>query len=389
MQLSLAFPGCHKRAGVERIMLECANHLASRGHDVTVYASEFELESLVSEVKTKIVGGPRHHIAIAAGWFDRAVTSQLRNSDNSLLCSFGVVSPPGGVHWVQSVHKAWIETSQRTRSTAGRLKQLCNPIHPLILRREHNHFVNRRYRKVIALTERVKYDLQRFYNVPDEDIVILPNGFSGNEFNTANTTSARSEMRAQLGYLDTDKVVIFVANELDRKGFFPLTRAIAKLNDKDLKLLVVGSVDSSSLSSYLSSQNLLGRTKFIGPTAQVWRYYAAADVFALPTIYEAWGMVIVEAMACGIPVVTSKLAGAAIAVQDGLNGFLLDDPSDPDEIAGKLSRALNELKSRGSAISQSVTAFEWKRILTRYEEIVLECAQTSVSLLPKIEAPVR
>jgi len=114
--------------------------------------------------------------------------------------------------------------------------------------------------------------------------------------------------------------------------------------------------------------------QFTGPSSEVADYYAAADVFALPTQYEAWGLVIVEAMASGLRVLTSRLAGAAVAVDEGRTGQLLDDPADVPEIATKLQMLLNADGPSPEEISASVAKYEWAQVLRGYESILAECA---------------
>jgi UDP-glucose:(heptosyl)LPS alpha-1,3-glucosyltransferase len=380
MKLALSYPGCHKRAGVERIMLETANYLARRGHDLTVYAAEFEYDSLDARIHTQLIPLPKSRFAAPIGLFARAVKEKLRSQQFDLHCTFGVVCPDGGVEWVQSVHKAWLEISQTTRDLGGRITQMCNPIHPMLLRQEHHRMAGRNYRKLVALTPDVSSDLQRLYRVPVSDIEVLPNGFSSNDFNLENAHKYREVLRQQLGYSATDKVVIFVANELERKGFYSLTQAISMLEDQDIKLLVAGKVNGENEKRYLSDLSLYSRTKFVGPSAEVYKYYAAADLFALPTKYEAWGMVIVEAMACGLPVVTSRLAGASVAVKEGINGLLLDNPSDPAEVAQKLRHALYSFRPQPEVVADSVSEFSWDNILAKYEAILLaQGAKSAVS----------
>ncbi len=146
--------------------------------------------------------------------------------------AFGVQSPPGGVMWVPSVHKAWLEASR----TAARLERAAqaeaNLNHPVLLAMEREYFGRRRYRRLVALTDQVKADLVRFYNVPPEDIAVLPNGYSPRPSSTAaRAETHRAAMRAKLGYGADDTVIVFVANELERKGFGPLLRAVAGLDD--------------------------------------------------------------------------------------------------------------------------------------------------------------
>jgi UDP-glucose:(heptosyl)LPS alpha-1,3-glucosyltransferase len=279
------------------------------------------------------------------------------------------------VLWVQSVHRAWLEISRRRRNWMGRFKQKVNPFHPIALALEDRYFGRRNYRKLIALTDQVKSDLMRLYSVPGRDVVVLPNGFSPDEFNLGRALVERAAVREQLGIRPAEKAVLFVANELERKGFGPLIRALASLKSHRVKLVVVG---RASLKPYHAELHRLGLAESVvavGPTSDVARYYAAADLFALPTQYEAWGLVVVEALASGVPVLTSRLAGAAVAITAGRTGELLDDPDDVDEIKLKLGRMLDGGYDPVEQISQSVAAYAWPKILARYERILLDCAE--------------
>jgi UDP-glucose:(heptosyl)LPS alpha-1,3-glucosyltransferase len=291
-----------------------------------------------------------------------------------VLGTFGVMSPPDGVLWVQSVHKVWLQVSGRERGFTGRLRQRVNLFHPLILAMERNHIGRRKYRRLIALTDQVKQDLMRLYAVPGEDVDILPNGFAPAEFNVGRRRQSRSFVRAQLGYGDGDRVVLFAANELERKGFGPLLRAIASLNDPRIALLAVGRHNARTYAAEIKRLGLSERVRFTGPASDVAAYYAAADVFALPTQYEAWGLVIVEAMACGLPVLTSRVAGAAVAVKEGETGALLDTAHDPAEIAAKLVPLLDGAHVPADQVAESVAGYAWDRILDRYERILAACA---------------
>ncbi len=374
MRVALSFPGCHRRGGVERVVYECASYLASRGHETHLFAAECD-GSLDSRVTRHVVPVPEQPAAFRPWHFRRSSARQLRSGGTGYVHSaFGVESPDDGVLWVGSVHRAWLEISGESRDFKGRLRQRLNPFHPVILNLERRYYQGRRYRRLIALTEQVKSDLQRFYQVPDEDIIVLPNGFSPTEFNVETARERREAMRAELGYRPSDRVVIFVANELERKGFGQLLRAIAGLGDPTLQLLVVGRVTSAGYAGEIERLGLADRVRFTGPTSDVAAYYAAADVFALPTQYEAWGLVIVEALACGLPVVTSRLAGAAQVVFEGHTGELLDDPFDVDEISRRLGQVLSRNDVSAAEIAQSVQSYAWPNILRRYEALLLECA---------------
>jgi UDP-glucose:(heptosyl)LPS alpha-1,3-glucosyltransferase len=369
MRVALAFHGCYRRGGVERITLECANFLASRGHETHVFASEWDVEALDSRVQ-------RHQVESRGGSFLARLRSYVPNCRADygrmepradVLGAFGAVSPPGGVCWVQSVHAAWLSISSRERNWKGRLRQKLNPFHAYAIGLEQEYFGGRKYKHLIALSPQVRDDLARFYNVPAEDVTIIPNGFAPGEFNLQKRRDQRQEMREKLGFGESDRVVIFVANELERKGFGPLLRAIASLQRPEVHLLAVGRLDAGSCAREIEQLGMTSRVQFTGPSSDVASYYAAADVFALPTYYEAWGLVIVEAMACGLPVLTSRLAGASVAVREGQAGALLDDPHDTAEIAAKLRPLLEGGHSSPHEIAASVEEYAWPRVLLAYE----------------------
>jgi UDP-glucose:(heptosyl)LPS alpha-1,3-glucosyltransferase len=112
------------------------------------------------------------------------------------------------------------------------------------------------------------------------------------------------------------------------------------------------------------------RVHMIGPTAQVNACFGMADAFALPTLYEAWGMVVIEALACGLPVLTSRTAGASVAVEPGVNGYLLSRPEDPDAVAMGLRKLRRGLHAAPSAIERTVESYRWERLLGEYAAIL-------------------
>jgi UDP-glucose:(heptosyl)LPS alpha-1,3-glucosyltransferase len=374
MRIALNFPGCYRKGGVERVMLECANFLADQGHDVHVYASTWEPGTLRPTVTQHDVDTGRWPGLSKLVGFGLAVRRQLRQLDPpaDVVAGFGVLCPSGGVLWVCSVQRAWLDTSQRQRNFLGRWKQRVNPFHPLILLMERHHYRGRRYQKLIALTDEVKRELIRFYGVPPGDIVIIPNGFAPAEFSVARMAELREPMRRKLGYSAGDRVVIFVANELERKGFGPLLRAIAQLNDPTVKLLAVGRLNPTAYAAEAERLGMTGRLQYVGSTSDVATFYAAADVFAMPTQHEAWGLVITEALACGLPVVTSRLAGASVSVHEGLAGDLLEDPNDVGEITTKLRKVLQGQHGSAAAIAESVAPYAWGPVLGHFEALLAQ-----------------
>ncbi len=376
MKVALAFPGCHRRAGVERVVWECARYLAGKGHSVTVFASEWEE---CPGGRIEYIRVPRlNHPWFLRGWsFFRNCSAMYDPRQFDVLNTHGCVCPTGGVHWAQSIHHAWLARSREMRHPLSpvRLRQRLNPLHPVLLRLEKLHFAERAYRKVIATTEQVRADLRQFLGVPEQDVVIVPNGFSPEEFNPGKRHARRPAARERLGLGPRDIALLFVAHELERKGYRTILDAMNRLRRPELRLLVVGRADRKTAESLASSLGLSGQVLCCGPTADVSEYHAAADLFVLPTQYEAFCLAILEALGSGLPVVTSSVPGARDAIQPGVNGDIIQDPNNGEQLAAALEPYLEEdfRLSISARVPDTVAAYQWPNVLARYEKVLEEC----------------
>ena len=372
MKVALSFLGCHRKGGVERVMFECAHFLAGRGHEVTVLAGEWEEDTV--PICYRHVPAYRRPFFLRCTSYFHAATRLAEGMDYDVLNTHGVICPTGGVQLVHSLHRAWLERSRSLRGplSAARWKQNLNPLHPVLLRLEERHFRERRYRKLIALTPQVKSDLERLYGVPSEDVIVNPNGFSPTEFNPERRQMRRAEMRAHLGLEPEQTALLFVANELERKGYPTLLAALSQLADPNVRLLVVGNVDPDQVARQAASAGVSGQVVACGPTRDVAGFHAAADLFVLPTQYEAFCLAILEALGSGLPVLTTCVPGAQDAILPGVNGALIKDPRNAEELAAALTPLLDG--PARSALSQaapaSVAAYQWPTVLARYEEIL-------------------
>lgn len=364
----LAFHSFNKRGGIERVAVETATFLAGRGHEVAVVAAQVDDGCLPPSVTVELVPGTGPG-PIGAMRFQRAATKAVRTRHaDAALGTFGAFGPPGGLVWLGSVHARWLEVSRSYRIGKDRWRQAVNPFHWAALRAERRMYGQRRYRHLLALTEDMRNDLTRFYGVPEADVTILPNGYNPEEFNPERAARERGPARAELGLRDDDIAILFVANEIERKGLPVLIEAVAGLGDARLVVVAVGRLDAAAVRALTLRLGLdADRLCMTGPTPDVGRLLAAGDLFVLPTTYEAWGLVIVEALASGLPVVTSRSAGASVVLGD-IAGILLDSPRDAAELAQAITRALS-LKVEEPAIR--LDELTWMTIGQRYARLLL------------------
>jgi D-inositol-3-phosphate glycosyltransferase len=180
-------------------------------------------------------------------------------------------------------------------------------------------------------------------------------------------------------------VLLFVGRIQRLKGLEVLVRAFARLNDLDARLLIVGgqpgtsheSREISRLQHLVARLGIEDRTRFVGAVAhdRLPLYYSAADVTVMPSSYESFGLVAVESLACGTPVVATRVGGLTSIVHDGETGLLVPW-RDADLFAEHLRRVLADTRLRQSLASQaraSVLGYGWDRIadahLALYEDV--------------------
>ena len=369
MRVAITYPYVNRVGGVERVVVEAANELVRTGHEVRIYASTWAEGVLDARVQ-------RHHVPcrprpdlLFALQYRRRCTAALRATSGwwDVHATFSALAPLGGVFWTPSVHREAYRTLLARRGPAGRLVMAANPYHRVRLHMERQLFAPGGHGTIVALSERIKAEVQRHYGVPDAAVVVHPQGFDPAQFNPERRARLRPDARARHGFADGERVVAFVANELERKGFDTLAGALAALDG--VRLLAVGRVDEGRARALAAAAGVDDRVVFAGSSEDVAAELAAADAFALPTRYEPWGLVIAEALAAGLPTVTTALAGAAIAVRDGETGRLLDDPDDPAALADALRWALAPGHDP-AAISASVGWLRWEAVVARYAEIL-------------------
>ena len=168
--------------------------------------------------------------------------------------------------------------------------------------------------------------------------------------------------------------VLFVSNDFKLKRLDLVLRALAFLGDSSFKLLVAGSDDPSPYMKWVRKNGFGDCVAFLGPRKKIEELYAAADVFVLPTLYDAFANVCLEAMACGLPVLTSENNGAAELVENGNQGYVLQT-SNPAELAGRLDflKQASEREPMGERAARTASGFSREKhlseVLNLYERV--------------------
>ena len=156
----------------------------------------------------------------------------------------------------------------------------------------------------------------------------------------------RLELREAFRLADNGFVILLIGNDWKKKGLDTLLRALAHLRDLPLRLIVVGKDDRELYRSTILDLGLQDIVSFQTPSSDVVQFYAAADIYAGPSLEDGFNLPILEAMACGLPVIASIQTGASENITDGENGLILNDPQDDKLLARLIHRLYTDLELR-------------------------------------------
>jgi UDP-glucose:(heptosyl)LPS alpha-1,3-glucosyltransferase len=371
LRIAIVSPEVGSGAGVPHYWLALAQAL-SREHEVHVFTSKTDRPDL-DEVEFHMLRNLNlgwflsHLTFFIAAWARFAVAPQRRPFD--LILGIGALTPfahVATVHFVQAreLDLARLGCFPRERPRTG-LAGLDYALYGRSMSWLGRRFYRSTKTMILAISEGVKQDLAQLEGARLSATAVVPDGVDVQRFSPQHRDRDRDVTRKELGLTDKDKAVLFVGNSWGRKGLSTAIEAISGPGQAETHLIVVGQGRRSAFTENLPAE-LTERIVFAGSHgADVERFYAAADVFILPTLYEPFGLVILEALACGVPSIVSASAGAAEWLEDGDNVVLLQNPSDGAEARTALLSITSDpafaakLATNGRKVAE---ALEWSAI---------------------------
>jgi len=200
---------------------------------------------------------------------------------------------------------------------------------------ERRIYSNRRVR-LMAVSSLVARQLEIHFQ--REDVVVIPNAVDTLRFTSEARITKRVAARQSLSYQDSEFLLLLIGNDWKKKGLDALIEASALLKDLPLQILVVGADEPALYHLLIEKLGVQQRVRFEKPSMDVLTFYAAADLYVGPSLEDSFGLPILEAMACGVPVIASANAGASELVQDGKTGLILRDPRNQVELASLIRK---------------------------------------------------
>lgn len=362
LSVAIVVESLHARGGVERRTTELAKGLLAAGHEVHIYANRWDPTSL----KLRRASPQFHRIPmlrlgramkpLSFAWFAGKAIPESRHDlvhTQARVYRFDVATLGVGVH------RAYLDALGAKESAFDRA----------VLRIERAMFSPDDKRRVIVNSRKCKGELMHYYHFPEERIDVVYNGVDSDAFTPK--PEIREAARREFGIFPNDIAVLFVGPGFRRKGLDTLIQAASKLPG-NVKLLVIG----RTTHAWQAEPRII----WAGQSDSMDRCYAAADIFALPTRYDPFANSTMEALASGLPVVTTTSNGVSEILQDTENGFIIGS-NDPDALAEKLQALIDDpcLRERiGSAGRTTVKPYTWeettRKTMAVYEAFLAEKA---------------
>jgi UDP-glucose:(heptosyl)LPS alpha-1,3-glucosyltransferase len=226
--------------------------------------------------------------------------------------------------------------------------------------------------RIIAISRMIRDDMVRSYGIDSRHVELVYNGVDTTRFNPGLRERLRGPFRQALGFGSKEVVFLFAAYELRKKGIMPLVEAagiLKKLVGKGFRVVVAGAEPYWRVSSRLARLGLINTVIFTGRIRNMEECYANSDVLVLPTFYDACSLVVFEAMASGLPCITTQFNGAAGIITDGVDGFILDHPPQPEALASKMALLLQPARRESMARDAATTALQYT-IQRNHQEVL-------------------
>ena len=357
------------RGGCETYIGDLSRRLAKDGHEVHLYACRWDASALPVSMhyhELQVPKGPR----FLRPWrFGYAVESALVGRDHDVTVGFDktwgqdVLYPQGGLHAASAAHNRRKHPNAFLRVAAGMAKWF-DPAAWSFARLERKQYLDGRRPIVVVNSQMVQRHFAEFYGIGPEPLRVVRSAIDPTRFKTEDRAERRRAERSTWGVTDGVPVGLFVAMNYRLKGLAPLIRALARVPvEVPLKVAIVGHPKFGAYEQLAESLRVRDRLIFLGFRAAPKDAYFAADFLVHPTFYDPCSLVALEALACGLPVLTTQYNGAAELLTVPDNGLVVNDPHDAAELGGALARMANAdyLRTASGAARRAAGAWTFEQ----------------------------
>lgn len=341
MKIALIHKKYTTHGGTERYMVGLSKFLVKKGYDVHVITGSIDESSKIEKINYHLISAWGKHLGIDKYIFAQSAKREVKKHNFDIIQSFSrfgfgdVIRIGGGCHQV-FLDKYFASLENPLYKFKKKLEYKISFQDFFTRYYEAKDFKKGNYKKIVAVSQMVKDEIIKIYDVPENDIIVNHNGVDIDKFSPDNKHKFSQAIRKKHNLSKTDYVLLFLGTGFKRKGLKYVLEALKNIGNA--KLMIVGKGDIDKFKSKAEELSVLDRCRFVGPVREVEKYYAAADVFVFPSIYDPCANVTLEAMASGLPVITTEDNGASGVIENGKNGFILNRPDNIEKMTKHIRR---------------------------------------------------
>ena len=324
-----------KEGGLERYTVTLSRELVRAGHEVHILANRWQDEPGVTFHRVPVIrlSSPIKNLSFA--FFASRILSKIKadiSQSMERISYQDIFRASDGINPVQLMQRYPNRTVRWIKSVGPRRLALSYL--------ERKIYCGGGCRVIVTNSSLIKRHIIQYYNVAPERIEVIYNGVDTGRFNPRVKSLHRKPIRKKHGIGEDEILLLFVSNNHKLKGLQIILQAMVLSGKRNVKLMVIGSDNTSPYHRFAALNKLDKQVLFLGQQKDIEKYYAAADLFVFPTRYDAFSNVCLEAMACGLPVITTINNGASESIKEGEDGFILKT-REPEE----LSKIVNDFQS--------------------------------------------
>lgn len=358
----------YTKGGAEMVSANLCREVSGMGHEIHVFTQEADPDTRGATIHR--IRPVRWFSPLRLLSFRRKAVRSIEENGYDLVYGLCQVYPVDIYRVGDGIHRHWMKVRYPNAAIRG-MKYLTSLVHLAMRSLEGRIFREGNCRLFITNSRLVRDQIMEYFSVPSDRIAVIYNGVDHGLFHPG-VKAFREETRKALGIGEGAIVLLFVANNWERKGLSTIIEAMSQSGNHSVTLLVVG---RGKKAPYLSLAGRKGidpqKLVFAGHAKDIRRFYGAADFFALPSMYEPFANVCLEAMACGMPVVTTKSNGSSEIVTAGHDGFLLDDWRDKASLAECIERLCDRSarETMGENAARTAQRYTWRRHAEETEKV--------------------
>lgn len=317
-----------RHGGSERYCVMLARRLMQLGHDVTVIGERID-EELAGEVRFLPVRVNRLTSWTSNRSFAERAGESARQGRFDIVYGLGRARGLDAVRVTERLQSHWLRVYYP--HPLWQQVQKWNPRHRALIDLERTIYNSPQTRRVVTQSRLDRELVVRYYGIPEEKIRTIYNGIDTQVFHPG-VRSFREEVRRELGVGD-EPLFVFASMDFEGKGLRSILSALSRVKSQGVRLLVLGTGPIGRFQRLAKEAGLGSQVIFAGRRSSIERYYGAGDLFVLPTAYEPFPNVNLEAMACGLPVLTTSTSGGADIIEEMRNGYLISGVHAVEEMA--------------------------------------------------------